>query len=217
MTMTRRHAAPRKALIVSCLLVAMLSGCSDPTGLFGGGPPIDGEAVNRPALPTYAKGSWYAFNDGSREIVVDAAGETITWQDEKGRLETRYRNPILPRLTWPGGESSLLAEPDALWPLAPGNIVRFYEVRNEFDLMRRLTERKERVWRCRVLDMTITHTEMGAFETYPISCELRSRGSANRLLGTRLWHYAPAVGHYVRREKIDSIGTQEIQELIARG
>lgn len=216
-TMTRRTLAPLKALLLSCSLAASLSGCSDPTGLFGREASIDEQAPALPSLPTYAEGSWYAFNDGSRDIVVDVAGDAITWQDEKGRLETRYRNPILPRLKWPGGETSVLAKPDTLWPLVPGNIARFYEVRNEFDLSRRLTHRKQRVWRCRVQEMTVIDTDAGTFDTYPISCELRSRGSANKLLGTRLWHYAPELGHYVRREKIDSIGTREIQELIAHG
>ena len=215
--MTRRTAAQFTTFLVACTVSLLLLGCSNPTGLFGRGNAIDKQADARPSLPTYTKGSWYAFNDGSQDVVIDVVGETIVWQDEEGRLETRYRNPALPRLKWPRGETSVLAEPDALWPLAAGNSVLFYEVRNEFDMLRRLTQRKQRVWRCQVQEMTVTDTEAGSFETYPISCVLRSRGGANKLLGTRLWHYAPAVGHYVRREKIDSVGTREIQELIARG
>ncbi|MGI9450278.1 MAG: hypothetical protein ACR2QH_06545 [Geminicoccaceae bacterium] len=215
---TARHKPSFATALLSCLLAVALAGCSfQLKELFGESTSPDETATARPSLPSYAKGSWYAFNDGSREVVVDIAGDTVTWQDEKGRLETRYRNPILPRLKWPEGETSLLAEPDTLWPLAPGNIVRFYEVRSEFDPFRRLTQRKERVWRCRVQETAIIDTDAGSFDTYPISCELRSRGSANRLLGTRLWHYAPEVGHYVRYEKVDSVGTREIRELIARG
>lgn len=186
-------------------------------GHFGGEQSTDRQAEAPILLPSYVKGSWYAFNDGSRDVVVEIAGDTIVWQDEKGRLETRYRNPVLPRLKWPRGETRVLAKPDALWPLMPGNTVQFQELRNELDVTRRLTQSKARVWRCSVQHVALLETEAGSFETYPISCELRSRGSANRLLGTRLWHYAPEIGHYVRREKIDSIGNREIRELIARG
>lgn len=215
--MTRRTLAPLRALLLSCSLAASLTGCSYVTGFFGQETSIDAQVDAQPSLPTYARGSWYAFNDGSHDVVVDVAGETILWQDEKGRVETRYRNPVLPRLKWPRGETKVLAEPNALWPLATGNTVQFHEVRNEFDIIRRLTQRKVRTWRCRVQEITILDTEAGSFETYPISCVLRSRGRANKLLGTRLWHYAPEIGHYVRREKIDNLGTREIQELIAHG
>lgn len=216
--MTSRSAAPLKAALVSCLLTMVAAGCSFPgKGLFGGKATVGEQAAAPPSLPSYARGAWYAFNDGSRAVVVDIAGDTVTWQDERGRLETRYRNPILPRLRWPEGEASLLAEPDVLWPLAAGNIARFYEVRSEYDFRRRLTQRKERVWRCQVQEPTIIETDAGSFDAYPISCELRSRGGADRLLGMRLWHYAPDVGHYVRYEKIDGTGTREIRELIAHG
>ena len=215
---TAPQSSPLAAALLSCLLGVALSGCTfQLKDLFGQSTSSDEVAIAKPPLPSYAKGSWYAFNDGSRDIVVDITGDTVIWQDEKGRLETRYRNPILPRIAWPEGETSLLAEPDTLWPLAPGNVARFYEIRSEFDLMRRLTQRKERVWRCRVQETMIIDTDAGSFDSYPISCELRSRGDANRLLGTRLWHYAPEVGHYVRYEKVDSVGTREIRELIARG
>ncbi|MGI9501121.1 MAG: hypothetical protein ACR2P3_13875 [Geminicoccaceae bacterium] len=205
------------ALCTSICISMSLAGCVDMPGLFGGGPSTDPQAVAPVLLPSYAKGTWYAFNDGSREVVVETVGETSVWQDGKGRLETRYRNPVLPRLRWPRGETRVMAEPDALWPLMTGNTVYFRELRNEFDVNRRLTQSKARIWRCRVQEVTSLDTEAGSFETYPISCELRSSGGANRLLGTRIWHYAPEIGHYVRREKIDRIGTREIRELIARG
>lgn len=215
--MTSRRPAPL-SVFLSCLLAVALTGCSfQMPDLFGWRTSSGDEAALQPSLPSYATRSWYAFNDGSREVVVGIDGNTVTWQDEKGRLETRYRNPILPRLKWPEGEASLLAEPDVLWPLASGNVARFYEVRSEFDFLRRLTERKERVWRCRVQETTVIDTDAGSFEAYPVSCELRSRGGANRLLGTRLWHYAPEIGHYVRYEEVDSTGTREIRELIAHG
>ena len=214
---THRNLTSLKALLLSCSLAAWLSGCSDPMGLFGGATSIDEQVDARPSLPTYARGSWYSFNDGSHDVVVDVVGETILWQDEKGRLETRYRNPVLPRIKWPRGETKVLAQPDALWPLTTGNTVQFHEVRNEFDLFRRLTQRKVRIWRCQVQEITVVDTEAGSFETFPISCVLRSQGRTNKLLGTRLWHYAPEIGHFVRREKIDNLGTREIQELIAHG
>jgi len=202
---------------ISCMTVLSLAGCADMTGLLSQEPSTDQQVEAEILLPNYAKGSWYAYNDGSRDIVVEVNGETIVWQDEKGRLETRYRNPILPRLKWPHGETEVIAEPNALWPLMPGKMAFFRELRSEFDLNRQLTESKARVWRCSVQDPTILDTEAGSFETFPISCEVRSRGGANKLLGNRLWHYAPEVGHYVRREKIDSSGTREIRELVARG
>lgn len=209
-----------KPLMVVCMsscATLSLSGCANMPWPFGGEQSTDLQAEAPVLLPSYAKGTWYAFNDGSREVVVESTSDTVIWQDEKGRLETRYRNPVLPRLSWPRGETRVLAEPDALWPLKPGNTVQFRELRNEFDVTRRLTQSKARMWRCNVQNMVVLDTEAGSFETYPISCELRSSGSTNRLLGTRLWYYAPEVGHYVRREKVDSIGTREIQELIARG
>ena len=111
----------------------------------------------------------------------------------------------------------MLADPDALWPPMPGRTAYVQEMRSEFDLNRRLTGSKARVWRCRVQETMRLDTEAGSFETLPIACEIRGRGGASKLLGNRLWHHAQEIGHHVRQEKIDSVVTREIRELVALG
>ena len=198
-------------------LLLSLTGCG--AGLFGAGdqpPPIvQNESTTLvPSLPRYTQGSWFAFDDGSRNEVVMVAGENVIWENEKGKWEMRYRNPALPRLRWSRGSAIVLADPKSLWPLRPGGSIRFNVLRETRRKNGEVAKRK-RIWSCEVDESIAIQTEAGLFDAYPIICERRSRGRSDKLLRTRTFYYAPEIGHYVQYSTIDREGSTKSRKLVS--
>jgi hypothetical protein len=205
----------RAAAAVSMLL-ASLTGCG--FGLLVAAdrqPPAAQKkiATQAPVLPQYKAGSWFAFDDGSRDEVIMAAGETVIWENEKSKWEMRYRNPALPRLRWTRGSAVVLADPTSLWPLRPGETVRFNELRETRRKNGELAKSR-RIWRCQVAEPTSTRTEAGSFETYPINCERLSRSRSEKRLRTRTFYYAPTIGHYVQYRTTNRQGVTTSRKLV---
>lgn len=198
------------------LLTVIMTACSP---LSGPGPsPVLQHAATAPvSLPDYAVGRWFAYDDGSRDTVAEVEGETVIWEDEKGRFETRYRNPALPRLKWSKGRTKVQTEADALWPLVPANSVRFNEVRDLFDENGAVETRKKRTWSCEVKDLIFLVTDAVSMDTYPIICKRLSNGRSGKLLETKIFHYAPEINHYIRYERIDRQGNRRSKNLIDYG
>ena len=76
-------------------------------------------------LPDYAVGEYFVFDDSTVAVVTGVSREVVTWRYQNGAISTRYRNFILPALSWASASSqsqtTLTAPPDILWPLATGN------------------------------------------------------------------------------------------------
>ena len=198
------------------LLIVIITACS-PLSAPRPSPVLQQAATAPASLPDYAVGRWFAFDDGSRDTVAQVEGETVIWEDEKGRLETRYRNPALPRLEWSKGRTKVLTEADALWPLVPGNSVRFNEIRDLFDEKGNVEKTKKRTWSCEVKDLTFLVTDAVSMDTYPIICKRYSNGRSGRLLETRIFHYAPEINHYIRYERVDRRGNRRSRNLMDYG
>ena len=164
-------------------------------------------------LPNYTTGSWFEFDDGSRDMVVEVFDEKVIWEDERGRWYASYRNPALPRIRWSRGAANVQADPRVLWPLQPGNTARFNELRKKFEKNGNV-ERRKRIWSCEVEDGERITTAAGSFDTYPITCQRRSRGRSDRPLSALTFHYAPEIGHFVRRTWINRRGEVKSRELV---
>lgn len=198
-------------------LLLSLTGCG--VSLFGAAdqpqPAVQKKAATPVlSLPRYTQGSWFAFDDGSRNEVVMVADENVIWENEKGKWEMRYRNPALPRLRWSRGSAIILADPTSLWPLQPGKTARFNVLRETRRKNGEVAKGK-RIWDCEVDEPTGIKTEAGLFDAYPIICERRSRGRSDKLLRTRTFYYAPAIGHYVQFSTIDRHGVAKSRKLVS--
>lgn len=156
-------------------------------------------------LPGYRPGDTFIFDNRRVERVGRIDGEHVVWRTRSGREYVRHRNFIVPILEWQVrdriGKRKVFGKPNKLWPLKEGRRVRFRVVTETEDLDGSGRRRTVNLWACKVGDKQLTDTDAGPFETFPIQCERFSHNSM-RLIQRHTWHYAPTVGHYVRRETV---------------
>ncbi len=214
-------AAARPRLTTAVLLggALLLTACAAPPRVPGIYQPENevSERLGPSHLPEYRKGDVFSFAGGRVERVTAVKGEDVYWERESGRELVRHRSFLLPTLAWESnkrrGAQRLLDEPGNLWPLAIGKLGSFRVERNLTDKASGEVKRSYRKFDCHVETAETITVKAGRFDTYRISCRrYNTRGS--RLYETRTWHYAPAVGHYVRRETENhSSGKRRVIEL----
>ncbi len=163
-------------------------------------------------LPTYRPGSTFVYSDGRVETVIRLDGERVRWRTNRGTMFTAYRNFVLPWATWVSegqqGQSTTAAEPDILWPLAPGKTASFMAKRTirfgvRPDNMKDVVE----TWDCGVEKAERISVVAGTFDTLKVVCRRSSEGSSRQL--TRVWYYAPRIGHYVRMNDFSDAEEQD--------
>lgn len=175
------------------------------------------ERLGRSPLPEYRKGDVFRFSGGRVERVAAVKGEDVYWKRESGRELVRHRSFMLPTLAWDTksrrGAQRLLDSPGNMWPLAIGKLGSFRVERSLTDKASGEVRRSQRKFDCYVETAETITVKAGSFDTYRISCRrYNTRGS--RLLETQTWHYAPKVGHYIRRETENhSSGKRRVIEL----
>ena len=164
------------------------------------------------SLPTYRPGSTFVYSDGRVETVTRLDGERVRWRTSRGTIFTTYRNFILPWASWVSsgeqGQSVTMAAPDVLWPLAPGKTASF-EVRRIVRFGVRPDNMKEDVeqWDCGVEQAERISVVAGTFDTLKVACRRSTGDSSPRL--TRVWYYAPRIGHYVRMNDFSAAEEQD--------
>jgi hypothetical protein len=169
-------------------------------------------------MPRYEEGQAFVFDNGRVERVSGVEGDRVTWAARSGRTYLRDANLIVPILEWSyrgqQGSRQIVGDPDRLWPLSAGRSVQFRavnETRDRNDRMRRSVH----LWRCSVRAVQTILVPAGRFEAFPIVCD-RYSASSMRVIERLTWHYAPDVGHYVRREARNmSDGVRETYSLYA--
>ena len=180
----------------------------------------DNPQLFRADLPHYAVGEYFVFDDGTVAVVTGVSKEEITWRYQNGATSTRYRNFILPALSWESASSqsqtTLTASPDMLWPLATGNSGQYesYQVISRNNLIE-ATE-LSRKWECAVEGTKRVSVPAGTFDTYVISCK-RYSNTSNSWRATRKYYYAPELGHYVVRDDTFRSRSDRTRRLVAYG
>ena len=181
--------------------------------------PDEPSEPNRPRLPHYQAGTTYVYSDGRIETVTGVDGEKVRWQTNRGAIFTTYRNFALPWAFWQSktgtGWRSLTVDPHALWPLNAGKEVAFSATTTVRDPSRSQEPgRSTEAWRCSVAGSDRISVVAGSFNTVKVVCERTLPEPAPRL--TRIWHYAPSIGHYVRHNDIyDAMELDRHVELVA--
>lgn len=152
------------------------------------------------ALPSYEVGDTYIYSNGQIETVIRVGGNRVVWRGNDGSGYTSHLNFMLPWITWHGrsggGRKSAESNAGDMWPILPGED-RTFEVRIKTDSGRQGTAQ---TWRCRGEGGNRITVAAGIFDTVVYSCERSDppKGEWKR----RVWYYAPAVRHYVRRDEL---------------
>ncbi len=210
-TNRRRFAVSLKAigLVAGCAALAACASMNQ--GVKGAGQDFtaliaeDGGPEMAPAaLPRYRSGQSFSFSDGRVHRVVAADGKQVSWQGPQGESFTTDRSFVVPKLSssLAGSKHSIINGAEGLWPLAVGKSDRMRIARSSVDAAGGQISKAARSYNCRVSNTERLSVPAGSFDTYRVQCT-RFSSSGKRLVETRVWHYAPEVGHFVRYEEID--------------
>lgn len=170
-------------------------------------------------LPVYERGSTFVYSDGSIERVVATKGSTVRWAGHDGTHFTADRNFLLPWSYWQTsaerGTATLVGDPNSFWPLLGEQEIRFsaqIAVQNRADTSD--VEQTTESWRCRVIGDDRLRVMAGTFDTLIVGCD--RHGGRSSQATRRVWHFAPELGHYVRRdERFDNPALDRSTELVA--
>ena len=161
------------------------------------------ERLGASELPAYRKGDTFRYAGGRVEQVVAVKGNDIHWKRENGNRFISDRNFLLPPESWESkrrvGEQKVVRQWGEVWPLALGRLKNFRIQRNMTDKRSGKVKQSFRSFDCTVTGAEAVAVPAGTFDAYEITCR-RYTSSGSRLVQTRTFHYAPKVGHYVRRE-----------------
>ncbi len=161
----------------------------------------------------YEVGDRYVFAGGITHDVVEAKAGQLKWQTSDGE-SFRALHPVgLPVLEWEygswRGRNDSSRDAEASWPPAPG-IAAGFDVRaeewNVEDGDSAARQRSEIRWSCANEGPREVEVPAGRFAVDVIACERWPvpAGDWHR----RIWYYAPSVGHFVRRDDLDTAGLQ---------
>ncbi|MCR9219831.1 MAG: SPOR domain-containing protein [Alphaproteobacteria bacterium] len=229
----RRARVRASALLAGALLLA---GCSSLEGLFDGGlfggsemsnaaASTDGAALDeRPSLealaaaaPELAAGDRFTFDNPTVTWTVERVeDDRIYWRADNGDEQVTAQNVILPALAWSsagqGRGRRLITEMSApFFPLRAGKRVTF----NSTVSTDAPPYAWEFTWACETLGAESVAVPAGRFDAYVIQC---GRQRPDELT----FHYAPAVGHYVRLVSRPATGgaqqsfTRELTDFMSR-
>ncbi len=204
------------------LLMASLTACEKGGFLTQKGPQFldGGPTVQNNTLPTYAVGESFTYDDGRTDTVIARRGDTVTWRSANGIIRKGYRNFLIPFFEWQNrtrrSRSQITARPNMLWPLATGNKQSF-EVKQTVVSNDGLTTNEiKQSWQCIVEGTERITVPAGTFDTYRVSC-FRYLPGTRFWRQTRIFNYAPAVGHYVVREDTYAALPSRRRELVSAG
>jgi len=168
-----------------------------------------------PAVTTggYEVGERYIFSGGVTHDIVEATAGQLKWQTSEGERYRTLQLVGLPELEWEygvwRGRNRSSRDSETSWPPVPGIGVAFdvhSEEWNTEDGGGPPGQAREIRWSCTNEGPRQTEVPAGNFKTDVLSCERWpvAAGDWQR----RIWYYAPSVGHFVRRDDLDTSGLQ---------
>jgi len=169
--------------------------------------------------PVYEVSDAFAYTDGSVETVLRVGSDRVWWRTRAGDSLTSHRNFMLPRIAWQTatgtGEATVDLDAADAWPSARRKTVSFgvSVFWTPVDAPGTAIKTTE-TWGCRRNAHERVTVAAGTFETIPVVC--RRSNPQPGSWRTRVWYYAPAVRHYVRRDDhVDGGDGIDSVELIA--
>ncbi|MBT4330096.1 MAG: hypothetical protein HOD58_09245 [Gammaproteobacteria bacterium] len=179
------------------LMTPLLSGC-------GSTPELKPTTLATAAvLPQYRAGDTFLFSDGSVEKVTAVRGDKVDWESRGGAFRyTTYRNFILPKQQWETDKKRVTVQysgdRNLFWPLRKGQSEYLSTVVSVNEKPGLSSKSYIQSWRCQVGGSYRVEVAAGSFDTQRIECDRSTL--MGRWMQTRIWYYAPEVGHYVLQE-----------------
>jgi peptidoglycan hydrolase-like protein with peptidoglycan-binding domain len=170
-------------------------------------PPVEVVRVENAAIPPlYDPGDAYIWSNGRVETVVRIAVDKLFWRVDNGVRFTADRNFLIPPASWTGpsgkGESDSRLNTRASWPLAAESLLAFDVANNS----------AVEGWQCKIDGTERVRVPAGQFDVVALACDRDSAPLGEWV--RRIWHYAPAVRHYVARIDIMPDGSRTSKELV---
>jgi peptidoglycan hydrolase-like protein with peptidoglycan-binding domain len=168
-------------------------------------------AVEAAATGRYDVGERYVFAGGVTHDVVESAVGRVKWQTSDGESFIARPEIGLPAFEWQYGswrgrnESTL--DRQTPWPPARGERVNFAVRSEEWNTdngKNAPRQAGELHWSCVNDGPGEVEVPAGRFAVDVIFCERWPVGAGD--WSKRIWYYAPAIGHYVRRDDLDTAG-----------
>jgi len=199
--------------VPAIISILLLGGCAEIQKLKSSEP-----ALPLAAVPDFAVGELYVYDNGRTETVIAKEGNILTWRTNNGVVRKAYPNFAIPYLSWQTatrrGTSETDAKPDMLWPLRVGNSGRFNFTRKAEDNNGKHARKYKQSWQCKVDGTETVRIALGSYDTFKIVCH---RYSGKIWRQTRTFNYAPLIGHYVLRRDNYRSGPSERRELVSYG
>ncbi len=186
-------------------IVLFLGGCGaiKGIGVSPNQPDFSGPAIPLVQLPEYSVGESFIYDDGRTETVIETTNQTVTWRDDRGIIRTKYRNFLLPDISWQNNarrsRSSTTADPGLLWPLAVGNDARFDYKQTVEDNDGSSRKDYSQSWQCQVEGTETIDAPIGTFQAFKIPCYRYTFGTSN-FRQRRTFYYAPEIKSYIVRK-----------------
>lgn len=161
--------------------------------------------------PRYRVGQRFTFSDGSTQTVAAMEGDAVVWRNHKGR---RIKSHSFLDGWASARRLRVVERPAAIWPLKVGSFdrLRVQGSKRQDDGTRKPLRVREHA--CQVMGSERITVAAGTFDAYRVECK---RYGNKRMAERRIWHFAPAIGHYVRYERLTRKGgRQEYRELVGR-
>ena len=164
--------------------------------------------------PQYTPGTKFIYSDGSWDKVVSVNGSDINWINHRGYKSQGSNEIIYKRSIWKNRKRNgvrsfspavylFSKSPDTLWPLQTGKRLQYYEEGQWWD-RGGYTRSYKNYWTCKVATRQQVSVAAGAFDSWKIECNRYSSHDSSITstpYETRIYHYAPSVGHWIKMEK----------------
>ena len=197
-----------KIIAIGLLTALSASGCATVSRP----PELAGPRLETAPLPTYSQGTTFVYADGKWETVMENYSGMVTWQDHRYYISSGSPDFTLRPSKWQSKTRSvtrqfgprtdlLIRSKTTLWPLRAGNLASYSET-GTWVSKGGAESTYQTVWSCSVPGTERVTVMAGDFDTYKIMCKRysvynRKKKNRYRLRETKVWNYAPAVGHYV--------------------
>lgn len=148
----------------------------------------------------------FVFSDGHIEQVRSIKDGTVEWGGLSSRSYWRPRAPFLPITVWTSrageGRRTIIGHPEQMWPLGAGRATHFRVVMETRRKGREDWVRNVEQWNCKSGRLRNVKVRAGVFKAARIACDRFSPHNM-KLIERIEWEFAPNIGHYVRRARIN--------------
>lgn len=197
---------------------ALKAALAEPGGRGGSDKPASTRVYGDVEQPYYEAGDKYIYSTGRVETAARTEGGLVHWVVNDGTRYTIAKNFVTPPIEWRSKsgsvEATVTTSSDVSWPPANANNVSFMATPKISDTGARLYESWSGEWTCGTEGQSTIAVPAGKFDVIRIACEKTTDKSSER--HRRVWHYAPAIRHYVRKEESTFAGGQpSVADLVA--